>query len=120
MSSFSAGGTGVSFTVLETAFNDKGGPLEEFTCQILVNSATEWGALFSLRSWNVSLRPIPGGNTVYVDIGGGAGEGTLSIDDLNGGGAALSHKAVMTGLSRDYVEPGSIRTRATATWVITN
>jgi hypothetical protein len=120
VSSFSVGGTGVTFTALDTSFNDRGGSLEEYTCQILVNSASEWGALFSLRSWNVTTRPIPGGNNVYVDIGGGAGVGTLTLDNLNGGGAAMSHQAVMTALSRDYVEPGSIRTRATATWMITS
>src|SRR5438270_163126 len=71
MTSFTVNGTTVSFTALETAFNDKGGPLEEITIEILVANATDWGALFSLRSWNVTQRPVPGGNNVIVDIGGG-------------------------------------------------
>jgi hypothetical protein len=112
MTSFAIGGTNVSFTALD-GFADKAGPLEEITVNILVNSATEWGALFSLRSWSVSQRPIPGGNVVYVDISGGAGVGTLQIDTLD------THQAVLTGLTRSDLEPGTLRAKGSATWLIT-
>lgn len=111
ITSFSVGGTNVSFTALD-GFSDKAGPLEEITCNILVNSASEWGALFSLRSWAVTQRPIPGGNVIYVDIGGGAGPGSLSIDNLD------SHTAVLTALSRTEIEPGTLRSKGSATWVV--
>jgi hypothetical protein len=70
VSDFSVGGTQVSFDAIDASFSDKGNALEEVTCSILVNSSSDWGALFSLRSWNVNVRPIPGSNTIYVDIGG--------------------------------------------------
>jgi hypothetical protein len=113
LSSFQVASTGVNFDVVDASFSDKGGALEEITATLIVANATDWGALFSLRSWNVSQRSIAGGDTTYVDIGGGAGAGSLSIDNLD------SHNAVMTAISRDYVEPGSLRSRATATWLIT-
>ncbi len=113
MSSFGIGGTIVTFDLIDTSFKDTGGPLEEFVCTILVANATDWGALFSLRSWQVTQRVIPGGNIVYVDIGGGAGVGSLVLDNLS------THSAVMTALSRTYVEPGTLRSLAQATWLIT-
>lgn len=113
MSQFAVAGTIATFTALLTGFSDKGGALETITFGIEVDSATEWGALFSLRSWSVSQRPIPGGNTVYVDIGGGAGAGTLTLDNLD------SHTAVLTDVSRDLLEPGSLRSRGSATFLIT-
>jgi hypothetical protein len=112
VSSFSVSGTGVTFDALEDGFMDRGGALEEITVSILVASSTEWGALFSLRSWDVTAQNIPGGEKVYVDIGGGAGVGSLNIDNLD------SHQAILIELSRDFVEPGSLRSRAKATWWI--
>lgn len=50
---------------------------------------------------------------VYVDIGGGAGEGNLSIDNLD------SHTAVMIDIHRDELEPGSLRSKGSATFLIT-
>ena len=112
MSSFSVSGTGVSFDATTESFNDKGGPLEEITVGMLIPDATSWGALFSLRSWNVIQRPIPGSDTVYVDVGGGAGPGSLNIDNLD------SHSAILISLSRAEIEPGTLRSRATATFLI--
>src|SRR5690348_11835842 len=112
MATFSVNNTTATFTALEP-FIDIGGPLEELTFDIEVDDATQWGALFSLRSWSVTQRPIPGGNTVYVDIGGGAGQGYLIVDNLD------SHFAVLTGLKRHFLEPGSLRSIATATFLIT-
>lgn len=114
MSSFSVAGTGISFDATDISFTSKSGSagLEEITCTILVASSTDWGALFSLRSWNVSVRPIPGGDVVYVDIGGGAGAGDLNIDNLD------SQNAVLTSISRDFVEPGSLRSKAQCTWLV--
>jgi hypothetical protein len=111
MTQFAVGGTAVNFEAVET-FSDKGGALEEITVGILIDNATDWGALFSLRSWNVTQRPIPGGNVVYVDIGGGAGPGSLSIDNID------SHTAILTALSRTDIEPGSLRSKGSATWLI--
>lgn len=112
MASFSVGGTTGQFTALATSFSDRGGALEQITIGILVESSTAWGALFSLRSWNVTQRPIPGGNTVYVDVGGGAGQGALNIENLD------SHTAILMDVSRDLLEPGAQRMRGVATFLI--
>src|SRR5579859_302872 len=111
MSTFTIGATTAAFTALEP-FSDKGLALEEWTFDVEIDDATTWGAFFSLRSWNVTQRPIPGGNTVYVDIGGGAGQGFLQVDNLD------PHFAVLTGLTRSILEPGSLRSKATATFLI--
>jgi len=113
MSSFNVGGTNVSFIATIEGFSDKGGPLEEITLGLLIANATDWGALFSLRSWSVTQRPIPGGNIVYVDIAGGAGVGSLNIDNLD------SHSAILIALTRAEIEPGSLRSRAQGTFLIT-
>lgn len=113
MASYQIGGTTAQFTALDIGFSDRGGALEQLTVGILVETATDWGALFSLRSWAVTQRPIPGGNTVYVDIGGGAGTGSLQIENLD------NHTAVLMEVSRDTIEPGSLRSKGTATFLIT-
>jgi hypothetical protein len=114
VSSFSVGGTGVTFDATADGFSDKGGPLEEITVGLLIENASAWGALFSLRSWNVSQRPVPGGNNVIVDIGGGAGVGSLSIDNLD------SHQAILITLTRAEIEPGTLRSRGSATFLVTD
>ena len=114
MSSFRVSATQVNFTAVDTINDDGSNGLEEWTVGILVDNATDWGALFSLRSWNVTVRPIPGGNNVYVDIGGGAGEGVLSIDNLD------PHTAILTRLGgATELEPGTLRRKTTATFLIT-
>lgn len=113
MSSFSVSGTTAQFTALGSSFSDHGGALEQITIGILVDGAAQWGALFSLRSWSVTQRPIPGGNTVYVDIGGGAGAGSLTIDFLD------SHTAILTDVSRDLIDGGAVQSRGTATFLVT-
>lgn len=60
----------------------------------------------------VSQRPIPGGNNVFVDIGGGAGPGSLVIDGLD------SHTAILTAVSRNQID-GGIRSVGSATFLIT-
>lgn len=112
MTSFSVGGTSASFTALSTSYSDRGGALEQITVGILVDNASIWGAFFSLRSWGVTQRPIPGGSNVYVDIQGGAGAGTLNLDNFD------SHTAILTDISRDLVEPGAARSRGTATFLV--
>jgi len=112
MSTFTIGATTAAFTALEP-FSDKGLALEEWTLDIEVDDPTTWGALFSLRSWLVTQRPIPGGQNVYVDIGGGAGQGWLIVDNLD------PHFAVLTALTRNLVEAGAQRSKATATFLIT-
>jgi len=112
MSSFTVSGTTATFTALDP-FSDKGGPLEEWTFDVDVDDPATWGALFSLRSWNVTQRPVPGGNVVYVDIGGGAGQGFLIVDGLD------QHLAVLTALTRKTLGAGALRSIATATFLIT-
>jgi len=114
MSTFSVSGTTVTFAATSDGFSDKGGALEEITVGLLIDNASVWGALFSLRSWAVSQRPVPGGNNVIVDIGGGAGVGSLNIDNLD------SHQAILISLARSEIEPGSLRSRASATFLITS
>lgn len=102
MSQFTVGTSTVTFTALEP-FAGKGGPLEEWTFDVLIDDATSWGAFFSLRSWNVTQRPVPGGNNVVVDIGGGAGQGYLIVDNRD------SHFAIMTSLDEKMQDGGSRR-----------
>lgn len=113
MSTYTISGTTATFTALDVGFSDKGGALEQITLGILCDSATDWGALFSLRSWGVTQRPIPGGNTVYVDVTGGAGPGALAIDNLD------AHTAILLDVSRSQIEPGSLRSLGSATFLIT-
>ncbi len=110
MSSFG----GVEFIATSEGFNDKGGALEEITVGLLIENASAWGALFAMRSWAVTQRPIPGGNNVIVDIAGGAGVFGLSIDNLDG------HQAILITLTRDELEPGSLRSKGTATFLVTS
>jgi hypothetical protein len=112
LASFSVGGTTATFTALATGFDDKIGALEQLTVGILCDNSTAWGALFSLRSWGVTQRPIPGGNTVYVDITGGAGAGPLSIENLD------SHTAILIDVHRNQLDGGG-RSLGTATFLIT-
>lgn len=113
MTQFTVGGTTATFTALDVGFSDKGGALEQITMGILCDSATDWGALFSLRSWGVVQRPVPGGNVVRVSVLGGAGPGALAIDNLD------PHTAVLLDVSRDIIEPGSLRSKGSATFLIT-
>lgn len=113
MATFSVSGTTATFSALGTAFSDKAGPLEQISVGVLVESSAQWGALFSLRSWGVTQRIVPGGNNVRVTIPGGAGVGSLNIENLD------SHSAILTDLSRDLLESGGQRSRGVATFLIT-
>jgi hypothetical protein len=116
VSTFTIGATTATFDAVES-ISDKASSegLEEITVGLLFASPFDWGAFFSLRSWKVTQRAIPGGNNVYVDIGGGAGVGSLAIDNLD------PHDAILIGesINRTEIEPGTLRTKAAATFLIT-
>ena len=120
-STFSVDAVSATFDVTETSFNDKGTPTEELACKIIVYDDTQWGALFSLRSWNLNVRPIPKrvgvASKVLLQVGGGAGEGTLSIDATD---TWANRTAILTDLSSDPSEADGGRRLAAATFTLTD
>lgn len=88
MSSFAVGLSSVSFDAVYEQPNDGrvtfDGPVREFDLLLSIASAADETTLIGLRSWSVNVRPIPGGSNAFVDIAGGAGSGTLTLDNVTG------------------------------------
>jgi hypothetical protein len=68
---------------------------------------TDYTTLSTLYSYPVSIRTCPGsaGATTYADIGGGAGRGTLTLDNVVGS----PFNAALTQISRPSAYPGGGR-----------
>lgn len=106
MSSFQIGGTTVTFIVDMDQFAERvDGPLRTWDLRLFLSAAADYASLLSLRSWQVSVRPIPGASVAYVDIGGGAGAGTLTIDNV----ADSPFTAALTKMDRQSAFPGGGR-----------
>lgn len=108
MSTFVIGVTTGTFTADQEGFverTDGGLRVWEFTA--LLTLAADYATLFSLRSWLVSKRPIPGGTAAatVVDVGGGAGKGTLTLDNVVGS----PFTAVLSRIERPSAYPGGGR-----------
>lgn len=114
MSSFAVGGTSVSFLAPDQGFNErKDSLLRTWDLALYLNSASDFTTLLSLWSGPVTVRVCPGsaGATAYVDIAGGAGKGTLTIDNATGS----PFSAALTRLDRPSAYPGGSR-HCTATF----
>lgn len=120
MSDFTVGGTSALFTATEEQFSDKSGLLEELVLKILVDDSTQWGALFSLVTpkdliSTRACRGVAGARpTVVIDIGGGAGLGTLTLDDY----AFSGQQALLTDVSSEAPFPTSDTRVGHATFLI--
>jgi hypothetical protein len=109
LSSFTIGATSITFEAVAD-LGDELGVLEEITVGILIPNATAWGALATLRTPQVSVRSTLSGSAVVDFIG--PGPGALSIDNLD------THSAILTKLSRSELEPGTLRSKGSATFLI--
>lgn len=108
MSSFQVGATSVSFLVVPEAFSERRGDvLRTWDGELYVTTAADYTTLNSLFSGPVSVRTCPGsaGATAYVDIGGGAGKGTLTLDNV----AGSPFTAALVRLERGSAYPGGGR-----------
>lgn len=108
MSSFSVGATSVSFTANQDGFNERRDSLlRVWEFEALLASATDFSTLDSLFSSPVSVRICPGsaGATSFADIGGGAGAGTLTLDNVVGS----PFTAALTSIGRASAYPGGGR-----------
>jgi hypothetical protein len=119
MSTFTVGADTASFLVYDQGFRDSlVSTIEEWTLPIMVSDAATWGLLNTLRSPKelVTIRTIAGQVSnppqVVIDIGGGGGQGTLTVDNLD------AHTAILVGLDRTWIaQDGS--SLAVSTWLIT-
>ena len=123
MSSFTAtqSGSSAEFIAVQEGYSSRAGPLEEKRIPLVVDSATAWGALFQLVTPRdlVSVRTCRGAigasvvSTTKVDIGGGAGEGTLVLDDVG------TWTALLVELSDEPFASDTGRRLAQAVFLIT-
>lgn len=107
-STFAIGANTVSFTADENGFTERidgGLRVWDFTAFLVLS--TDYTLLFSLRSWLVSKKPIPSGaaSATFVDVGGGAGKGTLTLTNVLGS----PFTAVLTRIQRPSAYPGGSR-----------
>lgn len=110
MSSFQApiGGTSVTFTVADQGYAEhQDGLLRTWDLLLYLANATDYATLVSLWSGPVSVRVCPGsaGATAYVDIAGGAGRGTLTVDNV----AGSPFTAALVRITRPSAYPGGSR-----------
>lgn len=108
MSTFVIGGTTATFTADQDGFSeatDRQTGLRTWSFTAVLPASSDFTTLFGLRSWLVSRRPAPGGTGVFADVGGGAGKGTLTLDNVVGSpfGATLS------AINRPSAYPGGAR-----------
>lgn len=108
MSSFQVGITSVSFTVDWDNFTEQyQSVLRTWDCEIYLALATDYTTLISLLSYPVTIRACPGsaGVTMVADIAGGAGQGTLTLDNVLGS----PFNAALTRIERPSAYPGGGR-----------
>lgn len=108
MSSFAVGATSVSFLVNQDNFVERRNTLlRTWELDLYLSVAADFTTLNSLFSYPVSVRTCPGsaGATSYADIGGGAGAGTLTLDNVVGS----PFTAALTDIGRPSGYPGGGR-----------
>jgi hypothetical protein len=108
MSSFVVGVTTATFTANQDGFNERAEPqtgLRVWTFDAVLPLVTDYTTLFSLLSWQVTIKAMPGGNSRFADIGGGAGRGALTLDNVVGS----PFNAALTAVSRPSAYPGGGR-----------
>lgn len=118
MSSFQVGATSVSFTAQDQGFIErKSNLLRTWDMEIYLANASDFTTFEGLWSGPISVRSCPGsaGATAYVDIAGGAGSGTLVLDNAVGS----PFTAALVRVDRPSAYPGGGR-RCTVTFQETN
>lgn len=109
MSTFQIAASIVTFTADQEGFVERmDGPMRVWEFTTFLALVADYTLLYSLRSWLVSKRPIPGGTSSladYVDVGGGAGKGTLTLTNVLGS----PFTAVLTRIQRPSAYPGGGR-----------
>lgn len=108
MSSFQVSATVVSFTAMPDGFSERRDTLLrtwDFDAYLVL--ATDYTTLASLMSapYHVGVCPGSAGVTYYVHIGGGAGQGTLSLDNVVGS----PFTAALVKMDRPSAYPGGGR-----------
>jgi hypothetical protein len=87
VSTFVIGGTTATFTADQDGFSesaDRQTGLRTWSFTALLAASSDFTTLFGLRSWLVSRKAMPGGTGTFADIGGGAGKGVLTLDNVVG------------------------------------
>lgn len=87
MSSFQVSATTATFSVNQDNFSERRDTLlRTWDLELILTLSSDYTALASLMSAPVHVGTCPGtaGVTYYVDIGGGAGSGTLTLDNVVG------------------------------------
>lgn len=108
MSAFQVGTTIVNFTANMDGFDEQRPTLlRTWDFEAYLALSTDYTLLYSLFSYPVSLRICPGsaGATMFADIGGGAGRGTLTLDNVVGS----PFNAALVRISRPSAYPGGGR-----------
>jgi hypothetical protein len=108
MSTFVIGATTSTFTAESEGYSERTEPqtgLRVWSFTGLFSAATDYTTLFGLLSWLVTKKAMPGGTGRFADIGGGAGKGTLTLDNVVGS----PFTAALTSLNRPSAYPSGQR-----------
>lgn len=108
MSSFQVGATTVTFSAESVGFTErKTTILRTWDMTVLLANATDYTNFVGLWSLVAPPRICPGsaGATAYVQIAGGAGKGTLTLDNVVGS----PFTAALTRIERPTAYPGGQR-----------
>lgn len=113
LSSFSCGGGSQSFSARIVGHTeDVKGTIDINVRGIFLNQ-TSWGAMATLRTWKYSVREVPGATTIataqVVQILGGPGFGTLTIDSYKSWSALLAELSVERVYSVSGLVAGRLR-----------
>jgi len=122
MSSFTVDSGTAAFTAVQEGYSSSSGALEQKKIPVVVESSDAWGALFGLVTPRdlVSVRTCRGAigaaivSTTRVDVGGGAGEGTLVLDNIG------TWSALLVDLQDEAFEVTTGRRLCQATFLITS
>lgn len=106
-------GLSASFTVSGPDLK-RGGPWpRDIKAKVLCPTTADVENLLALLSWNVQVDRATGGETVWVDVGSGEGEGELVVEDLD------SWTAVLTEATADAPIADGEQTWVTCAWLLT-
>ena len=113
MTSFAVGATTATFAAtINGASQSSQDDLPQLTVGAWFRSAAEWDALSSLLTTTYAIHSPIGGSTVILDILRGAGQGTLTVDNLG------TWFAVMTACERSQYLPND-QSIGSATFLLT-
>lgn len=105
MSSFAIGLTTVNFEANQDGFQEQYPTLlRTWSFEAILTVTTDYVTLAGLLSYPISIRSCPGsaGATMFADIGGGAGAGTLTLDNVVGS----PFNAALSSIQRPSAFPG--------------